>query len=75
MFAGAGPTRRRGQTVGAMVTFARTTVPQQVHDRAFNRAPVVTGLTGYTPDLQDAAVQNVLQQAEALSAEWTGTVP
>ncbi len=22
------------------------------------------------PDLQDAAVQNVLQQAEALSAEW-----
>jgi hypothetical protein len=27
---------------------------------------------GYPPDLQDAAVQNVLQQAEALSAEWTG---
>ena len=26
---------------------------------------------GYPPDLQDAAVQNVLQQAEALSAEWT----
>jgi type I restriction enzyme, R subunit len=25
----------------------------------------------YPPDLQDAAVQNVLQQAEALSAEWT----
>ena len=25
---------------------------------------------GYPPDLQDAAVQNVLQQAEALSAEW-----
>jgi type I restriction enzyme, R subunit len=24
---------------------------------------------GYPPDLQDAAVQNVLQQAEALSAE------
>jgi type I restriction enzyme R subunit len=24
----------------------------------------------YPPDLQDAAVQNVLQQAEALSAEW-----
>jgi type I restriction enzyme R subunit len=26
---------------------------------------------GYPPDLQDAAVQNVLQQAEALSSEWT----
>jgi type I restriction enzyme R subunit len=26
---------------------------------------------GYPPDLQDAAVQNVLQQAEALSVEWT----
>jgi type I restriction enzyme R subunit len=26
---------------------------------------------GYPPDLQDAAVQNVLQQAEALSASWT----
>ena len=25
---------------------------------------------GYPPDLTDAAVQNVLQQAEALSAEW-----
>jgi type I restriction enzyme, R subunit len=25
---------------------------------------------GYPPDLQDAAVQNVLQQAEALSAVW-----
>ena len=24
----------------------------------------------YPPDLQDAAVQTVLQQAEALSAEW-----
>ena len=28
----------------------------------------------YPPDLQDAAVQNVLQQAEAPSAEWTGAV-
>src|SRR5205085_4015691 len=27
---------------------------------------------GYPPDLQDAAVQNVLQQTEALSAEWMG---
>jgi type I restriction enzyme R subunit len=25
---------------------------------------------GYPPDLQDAAVQKVLQQAEMLSAEW-----
>jgi type I restriction enzyme R subunit len=25
---------------------------------------------GYPPDLQDAAVQTVLQQAEALSADW-----
>jgi type I restriction enzyme R subunit len=25
---------------------------------------------GYPPDLQDAAVQNVLQQAEALASEW-----
>jgi type I restriction enzyme R subunit len=25
---------------------------------------------GYPPDLQDAAVRNVLAQAEALSAEW-----
>jgi type I restriction enzyme, R subunit len=25
---------------------------------------------GYPPDLQDASVQNVLQQAEALSAKW-----
>jgi type I restriction enzyme, R subunit len=25
---------------------------------------------GYPPDLQDAAVLNVLQQAEALSASW-----
>jgi type I restriction enzyme, R subunit len=28
------------------------------------------GKNGYPPDRQDAAVQNVLQQAEALSAEW-----
>jgi type I restriction enzyme R subunit len=27
---------------------------------------------GYPPDLQDAAVQTVLRQAEALSASWTG---
>src|ERR1700716_1094194 len=27
---------------------------------------------GYPPDLQDAAVQTVLQQAEGLSAEWAG---
>jgi hypothetical protein len=27
-------------------------------------------LVGYPPDLQDAAVQKVLQQAEALSADW-----
>jgi type I restriction enzyme R subunit len=27
---------------------------------------------GYPPDLQDAAVQTVLRQAEALSAEWAG---
>jgi type I restriction enzyme R subunit len=26
---------------------------------------------GYPPDVQDAAVQVVLQQAEALSAEWS----
>ncbi|MDD2852630.1 MAG: DUF3387 domain-containing protein [Desulfuromonadaceae bacterium] len=26
---------------------------------------------GYPPDLQDAAVQTVLQQAEALSATWS----
>lgn len=25
---------------------------------------------GYPPDLRDAAVQNVLQQAEAMAAEW-----
>jgi type I restriction enzyme, R subunit len=25
---------------------------------------------GYPPDLQDAAVQTVLQQAEALSSQW-----
>jgi type I restriction enzyme R subunit len=29
---------------------------------------------GYPPDLQDAAVQTVLQQAEALSAEWAGAI-
>ena len=29
---------------------------------------------GYPPDLQDGAVQMVLQQAEALSAEWAGTL-
>ena len=29
---------------------------------------------GYPPDLQDGAVQMVLQQAEALSAEWAGAV-
>lgn len=28
---------------------------------------------GYPPDLQDAAVQNILQQAEVLSAEWAAT--
>jgi type I restriction enzyme, R subunit len=28
---------------------------------------------GYPPDLQDAAVQTVLQQAEAFSAEWART--
>ena len=27
---------------------------------------------GYPPDLEDAAVQGVLQQAEALSAMWEG---
>ena len=27
---------------------------------------------GYPPDLQDAAVQTVLLQAEALPAEWAG---
>jgi hypothetical protein len=27
---------------------------------------------GYPPDLQDGAIQTVLQQAEALSAAWTG---
>jgi type I restriction enzyme R subunit len=27
---------------------------------------------GYPPDLQDSAVQNVLRQAEALSAAWAG---
>ncbi|HFE38808.1 MAG TPA: type I restriction endonuclease subunit R [Gammaproteobacteria bacterium] len=27
---------------------------------------------GYPPDLQDAAIQIVLQQAEALSGQWTG---
>ena len=27
---------------------------------------------GYPPDLQDAAVQMVLQQAEALTTEWAG---
>jgi type I restriction enzyme R subunit len=30
---------------------------------------------GYPPDLQDAAVQTVLQQAEALSAEWAEIAP
>ena len=29
---------------------------------------------GYPPDLQDSAVQTVLQQAEALSAEWASAV-
>ena len=29
---------------------------------------------GYPPDLQDAAVQTVLLQAEALSAEWAEAV-
>jgi type I restriction enzyme R subunit len=28
---------------------------------------------GYPPDLQDAAVQTVLQQAEVLSAMWAQT--
>ena len=28
----------------------------------------------YPPDLQDSAVQTVLQQAEVLSAEWTRAV-
>ena len=27
---------------------------------------------GYPPDLQDAAVQTVMQQAEVLSARWAG---
>jgi restriction endonuclease HindI-like protein len=30
---------------------------------------------GYPPDLQDAAVQNVLQQAEILSAQWACARP
>ncbi|MBD3896955.1 hypothetical protein IEI94_13950 [Halomonas sp. ML-15] len=29
-----------------------------------------TGNDGYPPDLQDAAVQTVLQQAEALTGLW-----
>ena len=28
---------------------------------------------GYPPDLQDAAVQTVLQQAEVLSAAWSAS--
>jgi type I restriction enzyme, R subunit len=40
--------------------------------RARIRVPVKRLLRkyGYPPDLQDAAVQKVLQQAEALSAAW-----
>lgn len=30
----------------------------------------ILGECGYPPDLQDVAVQNVLQQAEAVSAAW-----
>jgi type I restriction enzyme R subunit len=30
---------------------------------------------GYPPDLQDAAVQTVLQQAEALSSTWSMPKP
>jgi hypothetical protein len=33
-------------------------------------ATTPAAFNGYPPDLQDAAVQNVLQQAEALLAEW-----
>lgn len=31
----------------------------------------ILGKYGYPPDLQDAAVQTVLQQAEAMSADWS----
>ena len=37
---------------------------------ALHRRHKATNAMLYPPDLQDAAVQNVLQQAEALSAEW-----
>jgi len=30
----------------------------------------ILGKHGYPPDLQDAAVQTVIQQAEVLSARW-----
>jgi hypothetical protein len=42
-----------------------------VKDRVRIKFPRVVG---YLPDLQDAAVQNVLQQAEALSAERAARV-
>jgi hypothetical protein len=35
-----------------------------------SQASVSLAMNGYPSDLQDAAVQNVLQQAEALLAEW-----
>jgi type I restriction enzyme R subunit len=38
--------------------------------RARMRVVVKLRKYGYPPDLQDAAVQKVLQQAEALSEDW-----
>jgi hypothetical protein len=38
--------------------------------RSITRSDPAGFSAGYPPDLQDAAVQNVLQQAEVLSAQW-----
>ena len=59
-----------------LVTSVRNTVTVDWMHREASRARMrvlvkkILRKYGYPPDLQDAAVQVVLQQAEALSAEW-----
>ena len=62
--------------LGELVTGLRSSVTVDWMRRDPARVPMrvlvkrILRKYGYPPDLQDAAVQTVLQQAEALSAEW-----
>ena len=66
---------RWGETIAENDLFDDANVTVDWMDRDSARANIrrhvkrILGRYGYPPDLQKAAVQNVLQQAEALSAQ------